>query len=165
MRTLLPTVLAVLLVGCSPADKSPLSVQLPANWKAQHKLTDGDDYYTITAKKRADGLLTFSTFPPVSAAPENLPELVKALADEYLKEAKNSKDFTVVSEDYQVEQFGGGQCQGSYATLQLRRGGANIVQALFVMQVDGRIWSGQFTGVPDAWKQALTVLKNLKTNG
>jgi hypothetical protein len=49
--------------------------------------------------------------------------------------------------------------------LQFSRGGANILQAVFVMEVDGRIWNGQFTGPPDAWKQALTVLKDLKKNG
>jgi hypothetical protein len=164
MRTLLPTVLAVLLVGCSPANKSPLSVQLPANWKAQHKISEGDDFYTITAKTRADGLLMFSTWPPASG-PENIPALVKTLADEFLKEAKKSPELTLVSESYQVEQFGGGVCHGSYATLQFSRGGANILQAVFVMEVDGRIWNGQFTGPPDAWKQALTVLKDLKKNG
>jgi hypothetical protein len=34
-----------------------------------------------------------------------------------------------------------------------------------MMSVDGKIWNGQFTGTPDGWKQALTVLKDVKRNG
>jgi hypothetical protein len=166
MRSPIPITIAVavLLVGCSPTGKGPLSFQSPADWKVEHKAPGGLDFYTVTGKTPDEGLLMFSQWPPPSRA-EDIPALVQKLADGFREQAKKSSEFTLASEDYRVEQFAGEHCQGSYAAFQITSGGSNTVQAMFMMSVDGRVWNGQFTGPSDAWKQALVVLKSIKKNG
>lgn len=166
MRTPLPTIIAVgfMLGGCSPAGKELLSFQSPTDWTVEHQTPGGLDFYTVTASTPDEGLLMFSKWPPPSK-PEDIPTLVQQLADGFLKEAKNLSEFTLASEEYDIEQFAGEQCQGSYATFQISSGGTNTLQAMFMMSVDGKIWNGQFTGAPDAWKQAITVLKSVKQGG
>ncbi len=166
MRLSIPISIAVvvLLVGCSPKGKGPLSFQLPADWKAEHKTSGGLDFYTVTAKTPDEGLLMFSQWPPPSR-PEDIPALVQKLADGFREQAKKSSGFTLASEDYKFEKFAGEHCQGSYAVFQIPSGGKNTVQAIFMMSVDGRVWNGQFTGPSDAWKQVLVVLKSIKKNG
>jgi len=35
---------------------------------------------------------------------------------------------------------------------------------MFMMSVDGQTWSGQFTGTPDDWREALKLLKTIRGN-
>lgn len=166
MHTPLPTiiVLALVLVGCSQAGKGPLSFQSPTGWKVEHRTPGGLHFYAVTAKTPNEGLLMFSQWPPPSR-PEDIPALVQKLADGFRDQAKKSSEFTLTSEEYRVEQFAGEHSQGSFAAFQITSSGTNTVQAMFMMSVDGKIWNGQFTGPPDAWQQALTVLKSIKTDG
>ncbi len=94
-----------------------------------------------------------------------MPGLVQTLADELIKQAKKSSELTLVGEGYRVEPFSGQDCQGSYATLHFSQGTRSSVQVVFVMQINGRIWNGQFSGLPEAWEQALTLLKSITKNG
>ncbi len=166
MRTLLSTIVVVMLmvVGCSKTGRGPLSFQFPTDWKVEHKTPGGRDFYTVTGKTPGKGLLMFSQWPPPSS-PEDIPGLVQKLADGFRERAKKSSAFALASEDHRVEQFAGEHCQGSFAVFQLGSGGTNTVQAMFMMSVGRRVWNGQFTGPPDAWKQAITVLKSIKNDG
>ncbi len=166
MRPPLPTVLAFVLVfvGCSPTSKGPLSFQVPAGWTVEHQTAGGLHFYAVTAGTADEGLLMFSQWPPPSR-PEEIPGLVQKLADGFLDQAKQSSEFTLASHEYRVEPFTGARCQGSHAVFQARSGGTNVLQTMFMMSVDGRVWNGQFTGPSNAWIQAIEVLKSVKNDG
>lgn len=166
MRASLATIilLALMLVGCSRTDRGPLSFQSPVGWKVEHHAPGGLHFYTVTAQTPDNSLLMFSPWPPPSS-PEDIPALVQKLADGFRDQAKKSSEFALASDEYRVEQFAGEHSQGSFAAFQVTSNGTNAVQAMFMMNVDGRLWHGQFTGPPDAWEQALTVLKSIKKDG
>jgi hypothetical protein len=164
VRRMFCLTLAFVLVGCSPASKGPLSFQSPPGWKVEHQTPGSLHFYSVTASTPDGGLMMFSQWPPPSR-PEEIPALVRQLADGFLKIAKKSSEFRLASEEYRVEQFSGEHCQGSYATFQTISSGSNTLQTMFMMNVAGRIWNGQFTGPSDGWKQALTVLKSIKNDG
>ena len=163
MRLSLPIIiiLALMLVGCSQSNKDPLLFQTPDGWKVEHKSPGGLHLYAVTAGPPGGGLLMFSQWPPPSR-PEDIPTLVRQLADGFLKQAQQSSKFALTRHEYQIEQFNGEQCEGSYAAFQIGSSGANILQTMFVMSVDGSMWNGQFTGPSNEWAQALTVLKSIR---
>jgi len=162
VRSPLPIVIAVVLtlVGCSSVGKGPLGFQLPAGWKVEHQTPGSLDFYMVTVAPDG-GLLMFSQWPPPSR-PEEMPGLVQKLADGFLKQAQQSSEFKLASQEYRIEQFAGPQCRGSYAVFQISNGGTNVLQTMFMMSVDGRVWNGQFTGPSNAWMQAITVLKSVR---
>jgi len=164
MRLPVLIVFALVIVGCSPSGKGPLSFQSPTGWKVEHQTPGGLHFYTVTAGTADGGLLMFSQWPPPSR-PEEIPGLVQKLADGFLDQAKKSSEFTLATQEYRVEQFTGPQCQGSYAVFQTGSGGTNVLQAMFMMSVGGRVWNGQFTGPSNAWIQAMGVLKSIKNDG
>lgn len=88
--------------------------------------------------------------------------MVEKLADAFMEQAKQSSEFTLATREYRVEQFTGSQCQGSYVVFQISDAGTNAVQTMFMMNVDGSIWHGQFTGPSNNWIQAIEVLKSIK---
>ena len=106
----------------------------------------------------------FSKWPPPSR-PEDIPALVRKLADGFVKEARKSSGLNLTSEKYDIEEFTGDHCKGSCAAFEFKSGDTNRVQALFVMSVDGQTWNGQFTGKPDDWRDALKLLKTVKKRG
>jgi len=167
MRTLLSAIIVMgsILVGCSPVGKGPLSFQSPTDWKVDHKKSGGLHFYTLTARSPVGSHLEFSQWPVPGTKPEEIPTLVKEVVGIFLREAKTSTEFTLASEEYCIEQFADVQCQGSYATFQMGGDNTNILQVIFMISVDSKIWNGQFTGPSNAWKQAFTVLKTAKQDG
>ena len=150
MRTPFPAIIAAsfMLVGCSPAGKGPLSFQSPAYWTVEHTAPGGLDFYTVTARAPGGGLLILSRWPPPSRH-EDIPNLVRQLADGFLKEAKKSSEFRLGSEEYRFGQFVGQHSQGSYATFQVATSsGTNTLQVMFMMSAGGSIWNGQFRAYP-----------------
>lgn len=166
MRSQLLSILvfALVFVGCSPTGKGPLSFQLPSGWKVERHAPGGLQFYTVTAGTPDAGLLMLSQWPPPSR-PEEIPALVQKLAEGFLDQARQSSKFTLATQHYRVEQFTGSQCQGSYAVFQISNGGTNVLQTMFMMSVDGRVWNGQFTGPSNAWLQAIGLLKSANRNG
>ncbi len=146
-----------------PTEKGTLAIQPPAGWNLEHRTAGGlVDFYALkTGSGEVEGLLMFSKWPPPNRT-EEIPGIVRKLADGFLEEAKKSAEFTLSSEKYEIEQFAGDHCQGSYVTFQTASGGTDALQAMFMMSVDGEMWSGQFTGKPDHWTVALGLLKALK---
>ena len=145
-----------------PTEKGTLAIQPPAGWNLEHHTPGGLDLYALkTGSGEVEGLLMFSKWPP-PCTPEEMPVVVRKLADGFVEQAKKSAEFTLSSEKYDVEQFAGDHCQGSYCTFQTTDGATIDLQAMFMMSVDDEIWSGQFTGKPDHWTVALGLLKSLK---
>jgi len=142
-----------------PQSEGPLRVSpLPAGWKFEYDNTKGIDFYSAMPQPEGSGVLMFSRWPPPSK-PEDIPALVRQIADGFLENAKKSPGVALTSEKYDLKQFVGDHCQGNYAVFQLRNAG---VQAMFMMSVNGQTWSGQFTGTPDDWQKALELLKTIK---
>jgi len=108
----------------------------------------------------------FSKWPPPSR-PEDIPALVRKLADGFVMQAKNSPEFTLTSEKYEVQQFAGDHCKGNYAIFQIKSADGNNTGtlAVFMMSVDRQIWNGQFNGKMDDWVEALKLLKAITKKG
>jgi hypothetical protein len=130
----------------------------------QHYAPVGIHSYTLTRNTPDVVLLMFSQWAPTNR-PEEIPGLVQKLADQYLAESKQRSDFKLASREYRVEQFTGSECQVNYAMFQTTSGGANAVETMFVMTVDGAVWIGEFTGPTNAWIQAIEILKSVRKNG
>lgn len=163
MRVLLPPLifLVLMLVGCSQSSHDPLTFQAPNGWKIEHQTPGGLHLYSVKAGPPGGGLLNFSPWLS-QATPEELPALVRQLAETFLNEAQQSSKFTLASHKYQVEHFSGERCQGSYVVLQIGSSSTNLLQTMFMMSVDGSIWHGQFTGPSSEWSEAITVLKSIR---
>ena len=99
---------------------------------------------------------------PVPNKTEDIPRIVEEVTSSFLRQARASTEFGVASEKYSIEQFVGEQCQGSFVTFEMTGYRTNMVEAIFVMSVGGKLWNGQFSGPSDAWRQALTVLRGVK---
>jgi serine/threonine protein kinase len=139
----------------------PLQVSpLPAGWKLKYDGTHGLDFYSLSPPQEGGGVLMFSRWPPPSK-PEDIPALLRQIADGFVKGANISPGLVLSSEKYDIEQFAGDHCKGSYALFKIKNAG---IQAMFMMSVDGQTWNGQFTGTPDDWREALGLLKALRSN-
>ncbi len=155
--------ICLLLIGCSqevPTENEVLVVEPPTGWNLKHQTAEGLDY-SLTTDSEGNSLLMFSKWPPPSK-PDEIPSLVQKLADGFLDKAKTSTEFSLVDERYEIEQFAGDQCRGSYAMFQLEIANTNTVQVIFMMSVDGQVWNGQFTGPPERWIEALKLLMTIK---
>ena len=169
MRFLFIQILLLLVtqarVAC--AIDGPLQISpLPSGWKLQYQGTNGIDFYSVTSRKEGSGVLMFSKWPPPSR-PEDIPALVRKLADGFVMQAKNSPEFTLTSEKYEVQQFAGDHCKGNYAIFQIKSADGNNTGtlAVFMMSVDRQIWNGQFNGKMDDWVEALKLLKAITKKG
>jgi hypothetical protein len=117
------------------------------------------DFYSVTTGGPGFGLLMFSRWPPQNS-PDEIPDLVRKLADGFVERGKSGK-VNLASDAHRVESFGGEGCKGNYVVFQTGTNG-NSVSAMFMMSVKGEIWNGQFTGNSDDWVKALHLLSSLK---
>lgn len=67
--------------------------------------------------------------------------------------------------EFATENFTGKNCQGNYCTFETVSNGTNRLMVIIRMTIDSRVWDGRFAGSSDAWKQTLSVLKNIKGDG
>jgi hypothetical protein len=154
-------VAALIMAGCS---RGPLAFQLPAGWNAEHQKPGGFHCYTLTAAAPQNGVLVLSQWPSPNR-PEEMPLLVRQMAEGFLRQPQQSSDFRVMTRQYRVERFAGRGCQGSYAVFWINSGGTNALEMLFMMSVDGRVWNGEFTGSSNGCMQAFAVLKSVRKHG
>lgn len=106
----------------------------------------------------------FSPWPP-PAKPEDIPALVRKLAEGFAQQARTATNFTLSSYKYQITEFAGTNCNGSYATFKsTTSSGSELLQVMFMMSIGGQVWNGQFTGPTDAWEQSLAMLRSIKKN-
>jgi hypothetical protein len=137
-------------------------MQVPPDWKVERQHPGRLDFYSVTTGSPGFGLLMFSRWPPQSS-PDEIPDLVRKLADGFLERGKGGQ-VNLVSDSYTVESFGGERCKGNYAVFQTGTNG-NAVAAMFMMSVNGEIWNGQFTGTMDDWVKSLQLLGTIKPRG
>ncbi len=154
-------VMGFILAGCSPGGEGPVSFQSPADWKVEWKKNGKIDSCALTTPTAGQGLLMFAPWPPRNR-PEEIPSLVEKLANQFKRQAGMSSGFQLASDEYNIVPFSGAHCQGRYATFRINSGPADILQAMFLMDIDGQLWSGQFTGTTESWTQALSVLKSIR---
>jgi hypothetical protein len=142
--------------------EGPLQVSaLPTGWKLKYNGANGIDFYSVATQAEGSGLLMFSRWPPPSK-PEDIPALVRQIADGFANSAKKQPGLALTSEKHTLEPFTGDHCKGTYAVFRLGGAGAGTVQTMFAMSVDGQTWNGQFTGRPGDWAEALKLLATLK---
>jgi len=161
MRTFASILIAVILVlsGCSRNTDS-LAFQVSPGWKLDNQTPSGLHFYILSANTPGEGSFILSPWSAI-IKPEEIPTQVQHLADSFSIQAPVS-GIVLASHDYLVENFSGAEGRGSYAMFQISRGGTNILQTLFMMSVDNRIWYGQFMGSSNGWPQTLTMLKSVR---
>jgi len=154
-------VLMALWVAMAPgvrAAGSEFKIAVPEGWKMEVK--ENLEFHSFHIDKGA-GVLMFSKWPPPSK-PIEIPELLKGMADGMVKIARDSKDFQLKKEDYEIVPFEGQLFKGSYVIFEITTpGGATdaAVQTMFLMSDGKKIYNGQFTGSRENWEKGLTMLK------
>jgi hypothetical protein len=134
--------------------EGPLEMSIPAKWTLQYRAKS--DLYAVSTQVNGSGLLMFGKLPP-RGKPGDIPALVRNLADRFV-----SHNLALASEKYDIESFASDHSQGSCAVFRMGRADTNLVQVMFLMSVDGELWSGQFGGESEHWRQALDVLKTVR---
>jgi hypothetical protein len=161
-RPLYVAVLGLLFAAAGSVFANPLTFEVPTGWKSEHK--SAGDFYSLTAKAPNGGLLMFSPWPPPAKC-EDIPALVRKLAEGFAQRAKEMTNVTFATYDFEIKQFSGSACNGSYAVFNFTpKNGTSLVQSVFMMCIGDQVWNGQFTGPQDAWNQALGVLRSIKKN-
>ncbi|MCX6900238.1 MAG: hypothetical protein NT105_16260 [Verrucomicrobia bacterium] len=166
MRYILFAMMLMVVTGChlAVAAEGPLAMTLPEGWRLEYKGDNGVDFYSVTPAIASNGLLMFFKWPP-PARPEEIPALVRKLADGFVKAAARTGKYKLTSKQYEVERLEGEHCTGNHAAFWFKSGTDDQVQGIFMLNVDGQIWNGQFTGQSENWLQALRLLKTIKKKG
>jgi len=143
----------------------PLKMSLPDGWKLEYTETNGLDCYNATPNK-TETVCAFYKYP-VPMNPGDIPATLMKITDGVSKGSKGYKEFTYVSEKYEVVPFAGEQCKGSYTVLKFisntRTNSFVETSSLFMMTINGQIWNGHYQGTAEQWVQALGLLKSIKT--
>lgn len=135
-----------------------LTVDAPATWEVEFKGDRGVPFYIVKRKDGDPALLMFSRWP-VSGNVNQIDELLTSIADGFVAAAGNNKEIKIKTTDYKIEKIDGDEFSGSFASFGIEGG---FVQSMFMIGDDEGIWSGQFTGTPERWTEALAILKTLK---
>lgn len=138
-----------------------LTLKTPATWKVEYKGDKGMQFYTVTRKDGDQALLMFSR-SPVSGNVNQIPEQIKQLAKGFLVEAGKHEQIKLKSKEYRIEKIEGDDFSGSFVVFSIEGG---FTQAMFMIGDEEGIWNGQFTGTPERWVEAVTILKSLKKKG
>jgi len=146
------------------AAEGPLEMTVPEGWRLEYKGDNGVDFYSVTPAIASNGLLMFFKWRPPTR-PEEIPGLVRKLADGFVKAAARAGKYKLTSKQYEVERLAGEHCKGNHAAFWFKSGTDDQVQGIFMLSVDGQIWNGQFTGQSENWLQALRLLKTIKKKG
>jgi hypothetical protein len=87
------------------------------------------------------------------------------MADAFIQQAANSKNFTLADQNHDLQSFTSDHCKGNYVVFHIQSATpTNNVQVLFLMTVDGQAWNGQYAGQGDGWDVSLKLLKGIKLN-
>lgn len=166
IKSFIPIIgIALVLVGCSPhrpVEKGSLTIQPSAGWKIEHQPGEVESYM-LTSTSGKGWFMLNQVGPPTR--PEEFPAIVRKFVDAFVKQIKESAEFTLTDDKYVVEEFAGDHCKGSFATLRVRGEGTESLRITFMMSVDGQTWNGQFNGKVEQWPQVLKMLKSIKKNG
>jgi hypothetical protein len=156
--TLTLSAVLLCLMGCStaPSEAGPLKVETPVGWKLKYS-SEGLDFYSLQTSDK--GVFMFSRWPPPSK-PSQMQDWVKQIAESFAETLTSSNKLSSVN--YELDDFAGTSSKGSYAVFDIKMDGEEFVQTVFMMDVGGFLWSGQFTGSSNSWNQAVDVLKTIR---
>lgn len=146
------------------AAEGPLEMTVPDGWKLEYRGDNGVDFYSVTPASAGTGLLMFFKWPPPTRV-EEIPMLVRKLADGFVKATAKAGKYKLNSKKYEVERLEGEHSKGNHAAFWLKSGKDDFMHGIFMMSVDGQIWNGQFTGQSEHWLQSLRLLKTIKKKG
>jgi hypothetical protein len=144
------------LAGCASAQLASLEFRAPPGWKVSVK--QPIELVAVTSPHNAS-VLMFSPWPP-PATPSQIPDLVKEIADGFLKELEGK--ISLKSRAYKLESIQGANCEGNFALFRFEDKGVEHVQSIFSFAIANRVWQGQFTGTSTEWPQALGTLRSLE---
>jgi hypothetical protein len=78
--------------------------------------------------------------------------------------ASTSREFKLVEASYQIEQFSGDHCRCWFVEFETITGDVRSLVTVLMLSVDGTNWTGQFTGSPEEWKIAQSILTSIETD-
>lgn len=162
MRNLI-VLITLFAVGCSEFTRSPsgpLKYSAPLGWKVKYDGKKGVGFYSATPAEPGFNLLMFSKWP-FSSESVDISTFVGKLAEEF-RSSIAKFPYTFTNSQPQIEQLAGASCSGRYVVFQFKMGEKEILQAMFMLNVEGEIWNGQFTGSPQDWTRSLELLKSLE---
>ncbi len=138
-----------------------LIVEAPEPWEVKYKGKKNLQFYTVTRRDGAKHVLMFSKWPAAGNI-DQIPDLVKQLAERFLATAEKNEKIKLKSKEYEIEKITGDEFSGSFVSFSQEDGS---VQTLFMIGDKEGIWNGQFSGSPENWTEAVTVLQTLKKKG
>lgn len=142
---------------------APLHLEVPKGWQLEVRETNGMFFYSLSlgAEGEAESLLMFYRWPaPVS--PRQMPALVNEMADSFAESLRQKEELDFLEPDYDIETFQGSNVEVRAARFSSEEGGRDVAQVMFMMNLDGALWSGQFTGANDHWTTAAKALKTIE---
>ena len=114
-------------------------------------------FFALTRPEEGNVILMFSRWP-VSGGKNQIPDLVRELAEGFLLEAKKNEKIQLLEDDFQSEKLAGEEFAGEAAIFVIQEG---ICQVMFMLSDGDGIWNGQFTGSKAMWIKAKAVLEGL----
>ena len=103
-------------------------------------------------------------WPPPTKADE-FSTVLRQMADRFVETVRSGKfnensneRLDLLSEQYVVEDIGGTH-NGKFVAFNTSSGNQTFVQSMFLVSINAQTWSGQFTGTPENWTNALNVLR------
>jgi hypothetical protein len=147
------------LASCS--NDTPLTFDLPQNWVVDYNKLVKLDFHTFSVKDSNESVLMLSRWPPSTTAKE-IPILVRELAESFASTAKDNPELGSINVDYKFDGFKNENCSGSYAVFEFEEDSNRYVQTMFMLDVEGDAWNGQFTGSFERWELALQILQSIK---
>jgi flagellar hook assembly protein FlgD len=143
--------------------KQSLIVEAPATWKVEFNGDKGMQVYTVVLREDGDtGLFRITRWPDEAGNVKQIPEQIEASAKNFLADAKDSKDFKVKTEKYQIEEITGDTFSGRFVMLEMDNG---TIQTIFMIGDAEGVWSGVYSGTKERWAEVVSILKKLKKNG
>ena len=157
IRLLLITLASVGAVSAQTKEQT-LAVNVPEGWEFEFKGNSGVEFYVVKNPGENPSLLMFSPWPPPNRV-DDIPALMRMLADGFVEGAAVSEEFTLESSDYRIEDFEGDHTIGSFVLFEVEGG---IAQTLFMFGRGTDLWNGQFTGPGEDWEAALSIVRSLE---
>ena len=136
-----------------------LVIVAPENWSIEYNGDKGIEFYTIKGPKPDSAELLMLSRWPVPAKKEEIPQMIEAMAKNFLVAVQANKAIKDQFTGYKIEDIKGISFSGQYAFFPSKTG---MVQTMYMVGDGNGIWNGQFTGTEAGWKEALGVLQKLK---
>jgi len=155
--TLIVLSITILISQLVAADQWPLVVTAEPEWSIEYT-DDGVHFFTLTRPEGENVLLMFSKWP-ASGGKEQIPGLIKRMADGFLDKEKNKVMSFIFKNEYEVEKLEGDEFSGEAAIF---KGRFELFQTMFMVSDGDGIWNGQFSGSETMWVEAKIILENLR---